>query len=86
MQVNLMWLIRTPYTAEQAPTFELAKQHFQSRAAEMGITPKWRKGRGSIYDKGPRYHYWEIDNEQDAHLFFLACGDQIKTQRYARNT
>jgi hypothetical protein len=78
--MNTVWVVRTPYTAEQVSTYSRAMNYFMDRAQEMGIRLTWRKGRGRVDDKGPRYHFWEIDNEQDAHAFYLACGDEIKNQ------
>lgn len=80
MQVNKVWVVRTPYTKDMVKTFSTAMNYFMDRAAEMGVKLTWRKGKGSIHNSEPRYHYWEIENELDAQAFFLACGDQIQEQ------
>lgn len=81
MQVSRVWVVRTPYTKEMVSTFSTAMNHFMDRAAEMGIRLTWRKGKGSIHNDDPRYHFWEIENEADAHAFYLACGDMIQEQQ-----
>jgi hypothetical protein len=79
--MNTVWVVRTPYTRDVVKTFSQAMNYFMDRAQELGIRLTWRKARGSVNGLGPRYHFWEIDNEQDAHVFYLACGDEIKNQR-----
>ncbi len=78
-----VWVVRTPYTDPNL-TYGLAMNYFFRRAKEMGIDMVWRKGRGKSKDNATRYHYWEIDNEQDAIAFHLAYGDQIVEHRSAR--
>lgn len=81
MQVNHLWVVRTPYRDANL-TFKQARAMFEARAKGLGIDIKWRKGRGR-YDDMERYHYWFIDNETDAIAFHLAFGDQIVKWRIA---
>jgi len=75
------WEVRTPYALTE--TFNGAKARIQAEAMEnLRIEVKWRKGRGQSRYKDPRFHFWEVKDEDDAMLFMLAYGDKCYKKSY----
>lgn len=75
------WEVRTPYSLTE--TFNGAKARIQAEAMEnLRIEVKWRKGRGQSRYKDPRFHFWEVKEEDDAMLFMLAYGDKCYKKSY----
>lgn len=74
------WEVRTPYPDTES--FNEAIARIKRRAADLGVNPRWRKGRGRRYQQ-TRYHYWEVTDEAEALMLMMACGDKVNTKIYS---
>lgn len=70
-----MYLVRTPFNATDEG-FHKARRRIERQSTEfLSCIPKWKKGRKKLSGD---FHYWEIEDRNEAMAFMLAFGDQIQ--------
>jgi hypothetical protein len=70
-----MYLVRTPFNNDEEGFHKARKRIERQATAFLSCTPKWKKGRKKLSGD---YHYWEIEDRNEAMAFMLAFGDQIQ--------
>jgi hypothetical protein len=68
------YVVRTPF-GNDGEGFHKAMKRIKAEALErFSIEARWKRGRDK---RTGRYHFWVIDDRDEAMMFLLAFGDQI---------
>jgi hypothetical protein len=66
--------IRTPFGADGESFHKAMSRIKRESIMQLLIRPKWLRGRDK---KSGRFHYWEVEDRNEAMAFLFAFGDQI---------